>query len=1134
MLHLHRAERADRLAEALGEILADPSGDPFVREVVAVATRGMERWLAQTLSGRLGISAGHRDGVCANVDFPFPRQLLGAAVATATGVDPEIDPWLPERMVWPLLETIESCAAEPWLVAVAAHLESSPGRRFARVRLIAGLFDAYAVRRPELLTQWAREPAAGDGWQPELWRRLRERIGVPSPAERLAPACRALRADPGVLDLPPRLSLFGLTRLPPGQLEVVRALATGREVHMLVLHPSPGLWERVAGALPSTTAVPNRASDPTARLARNRLLASWGRESRELQLVVSTSAGDCVDHHHPLAEGPPATLLEALQAGIRADRPPPGAPLPDEPDRRLVLDPADASVQIHACHGRRRQVEVAREAILHRLAADPTLEPRDVIVMCPDIETFAPLIQASFGSAHDPADGDAAPAGTDLRVRLADRSLRRANPVLGVVAQLLELPSARLTASQVLDLADTEPVRRRFGWGEEELARIQDWIIDAGIHWGLDGPHRAGFKLAEVDAGTWAAGLRRLLLGVAIGDEDRRLYAGVLPVGDVEGDAITLAGELAELLDRLRSALDALTGPHTVAGWARALQAAADGLVAVPDRDAWQRYELSRLLDEVVAEAAGNAASARLALPEVRALLGARLEGRPTRANFRTGHLTVCTLHPMRSVPHRVVCLLGLDDGAFPRRTPRNGDDLLLAAPRVGDRDPRAEDRQLLLDALLAARDHLIVTYSGNDERTNAPRPPAVPVGELLDAIDATAVSAPGGRCQEARTQVLVSHPLQPFDPRNFASGELAGTGPWSFDEVSLEGARALGGPRLPRAPLLARPLPPPAAQALALADLIAFVERPVRAFLRQRLGVTVGLWDDEVADALPVQLDQLDRWGVGQRLLEGRLAGLDPRACVRAEIARGTLPPGALGEPVVRAVWPAAEAIVRHARAYGGSGVPRSLETNVFLPDGRRLVGTVSGVRDEILLAVGYSRLNARHRLAAWVRLLALSAAHPDVGFHAVTIGRAPSRSRDQVLIAEIPALGRDPQTRRERALNELAALADLRDRGLREPLPLPCQTAAAYAAAARSGDDPEAAAAGAWVSGWNYPREDREEDHRYAFGGELSLAELLSSAPAADERGPGWQPVQQSRLGALALRLWEPLLSRETVTPR
>ena len=299
-----------------------------------------------------------------------------------------------------------------------------------------------------------------------------------------------------------------------------------------------------------------------------------------------------------------------------------------------------------------------------------------------------------------------------------------------------------------------------------------------------------------------------MLLGVTMTEEDRRLFGEVLPLDDVESGAIDLAGRFAEFVDRVGATVTALRTAQPIAAWAEAIAAAADALTETPPYDAWQRGELERILGDVVTEAAG--AEPALELPDVRAVLADRLRGRPTRANFRTGHLTVCTLVPMRSVPHRVVCLLGLDDGAFPRKSRRDGDDLLLEDPHIGERDARTEDRQLLLDALMAATDRLVITYTGNDERTNLARPPAVPVGELLDVVDRTVRVDGGGR---ARDRVVVHHPLQPFDTRNFTAGELVPEKPWSFDRVALDGARALEGPRAAARPLLAGPLPgePPA-----------------------------------------------------------------------------------------------------------------------------------------------------------------------------------------------------------------------------------------------------------------------------------------------------------------------------------
>ncbi len=435
MLHVHRAERADRLADGLAETLLKPLEDPFTPDVVAVPTRGIERWLTQRLSTQLGTTGDRQDGVCANVDFPFPGRLIQAALAAATGIDPENDPWVAERSVWRLLELVDECLDEPWLATLARHLEGARGdpedpmRRFGAVRHIADLFDRYGVHRPDMVRAWAAgsfaAPDGPDAWQPELWRRLRARIGVLSPAERLAPACERIRSDAGLLDLPARLSLFGLTRIPRSYLDVLAAIADQRDLHLFVLHPSPSLWETVAAELGGGPPITNRREDRTAAAPANRLLASWGRDVRELQLVLA-SAGEATDHHHALPAAETDTLLARIQSGVREDRPPPGPALSGEPDPRPQLHEDDRSVQIHACHGRARQVEVLRDVVLHLLADDPTLEPRDVIVMCPDIETFAPLIQATFGSGRRAdQDDDEDEDVPDDNIQAAARSPRQ-------------------------------------------------------------------------------------------------------------------------------------------------------------------------------------------------------------------------------------------------------------------------------------------------------------------------------------------------------------------------------------------------------------------------------------------------------------------------------------------------------------------------------------------------------------------------------------------------------------------------------------------------------------------------------------------------------------------------------------
>ena len=1135
MLKLHRAERADRLVDALAEILAEPPEDPFAREMIAVPARGIERWLAQELSARLGASPGRADGVAANISFPFPGTVIGTALAAANDLELDEDPWVPSRLVWPLLSVLEETADDAeWLDTLRRNIgaEGDPlraGRRFSAVRHVADLFDRYGVHRPAMVRRWAtgdevdgslRPISAADVWQPRLWSLVRQRVGIESPAERLDRAERQLRDGLEIPDVPDRLAVFGLTSLPASFVQILAGIAAHRDVHLFLLHPSAALWDAISAKTRSRSrrGVARREEDRTREAATHPLLASWGRDAREMQLVLAaTGAGD--GEHRKLSEQP-VTLLQRLQSDLRANRPP-QSPRADQLDVRPALDAADRSVQVHACHGRTRQVEVVRDAVLHLLADDPTLEPRDVLVMCPDIESFAPLISAVFGAEAVAEDGERAPGSLpDLRVRLADRAIRQTNPLLRVVAELLHLADARLTASEVLDFAGREPVRRRFRFDDGALEQLEAWVAGSGIRWGLDAGHRSAFSLGDVPANTWRAGLDRILLGVTMADEEDRLVGGVCPLDDVAEQMVPVAGRLAELIDRLGTHLAQLRRTQTVTQWRDAIFAAADALTATRERDDWQSLQLARMLDDVVDESEqdGKPSDIALSLSEVRALLEDRLRGRPTRANHRTGDLTVCTLVPMRSVPHRVICLLGLDEGTFPRRTTGDGDDLLDRDPHVGDRDPRTEDRQLLLDALLAAKDTLVVTYTGRNERTNEVKPPAVPIGELLDVVDRTVRGSEPRR--SALEQIVVEHPLQPFDPRNFIPGGLGHAAPWRFDATTLSGAQALAAGAESIREFLSAPLEPLAEEEVHIDTLVTFFDHPVRTFLRRRLDVYLPETGEETSDAIPVELDHLERWQLGDTLLRARLRSADQTRWTAAERVRGSLPPGALADAELTTVTEAVDALLsattQTLESMGERDIAAgrtSLDIGLPLPGGRSLLGTVSPLVGDTLVDVRYSKLNSKHRLAAWIRLLAATAMHPDRPLRALTVGRCRNKSKKDVTVSCLGPLGDTEQERRETAGSLLADLVELYDRGMREPLPLYCRTSGAYAEAEHGGKDGEGAARKEWVTSWTFDLEDRDPYHQLVLGGALPYEDL----------DPEWC--------VLAHRLWDPLLDAEKI---
>ncbi len=1134
-LQIHRAERADRLVDTLADLLSEPLEDPFATEVVCVPTQGVERWLAQRLSQRLGTSPGGRDGICVGVTFPSLATLMTWATTTSAQSPDQLQSsgsWAPDHAVWPLLAVIDDCRSEPWADLLWSYLAGHPGadthssahspagpdrtdagvalttgRRWRTARQLAELFSRYATSRPTMIEHWAAgrdldgrgRPLPADlAWQAGLWRRLRERLDAPSPLQEVTTAVARLEHTPEAVELPARLSVFGATRLDHDHLQLLAALAHHRDVHLWLPHPSPALWTAVVKELTDPLPLGPRTSDRTANLVGHPLLSYLGRDLRELQVALHAQTEIAVDRHHPAPVGSPDTVLGRLQADLTANRD------PEETEDRPMLDRTDDSVAVHASYGPDRQVEVLREVLVGLLADDETLEPRDIVVMCPDIERFAPLISAAFGLDSD-ADRAEHP-GHALRVRLADRSLRQLNPLVSVLSRMLELAESRVTASSVLDLAAFPPVARKFGFTEEDTARLQSLVTSAGVRWGLDASHRQPYGMESFGQGTWAAGLDRLILGVAMDEDGDHFIGTALPLDDIDSSDVDLVGRLVELVSRIGVFVDAAGTLRTLPEWAQLGRSVIEGLTATGPTDGWQvaqaYAELARLTD-----AAGVAEETLLSRAELQALLSDAFRGRPSRANFRTGTLTMCTMHPMRSIPHRVVCLLGVDDGVFPRRMRPVGDDILAAEEWIGDRDARSEDRQLLLDAIMAAQEHLVIIYGGADPRTGSERPPAVPIGELLDALDATVVSPDD---QRVRDHLVRHHPLQPFDPGNFAAERGR---PFSFDRAAVRGARAAARVRQPApGPFGSGPISPaPLDEVIALTDLVRFFSHPARALLRLRARLVVEGDDrDSSSDQLPVELDGLERWAIGERLLERHLRGADLNRIAAAEWRRGSLPPRAFGQAALDQVLTTVREVAEQARGYL-TGEPGSLDARVDIGGGL-VAGTVQPLYGLALVRVGYGGLSVRQRLASWLHLLTLSAAHPDRQWSAVTVGRGGRSVLGPV----------DPDW----AGRVLADLVDLYRTGLREPLPFAPRTSAEYALV-RLRDRSLALYETKIATVWDQERDTVWE----RFLGPAAGLSVLMEQPsrASEERGT---LVEPSRFGTLARRVFSPLLRAEELT--
>ncbi|MBI4861947.1 MAG: exodeoxyribonuclease V subunit gamma, partial [Candidatus Riflebacteria bacterium] len=791
------------------------------------------------------------------------------------------------------------------------------------------------------------------------------------------------------------------------------------------------------------------------------------------------------------------TALGALQAAILDSGNPDGQGPPP------AIDRLDGTVGVHSCHSPIRQVEVLRDQLLGLLHDISGLSCDEIVVMTPNLELFGPLIEAVFGADR----------GTPRYIphQIADRSDRSESAVLEAFQRLLDVIESRMTASAVFDLMSMDAIRRRFDLDQAGLEQIRSWILDSGIRWGIDPEHRKRCGVEPFAENTWRFGLDRLLLGYAMPSAFGP-FRGVLPHDDVEGRAAAPLGCLASFCDRLFTLKRSLEAPRTVESWSRDLAGAFEQMIAVDEDSAVQQQTVL----EALSRAASAAAQARfehpISLAAMRKVIEPGLESGGSARGFLSGGITFCELRPMRSIPFKVVCLLGLSDGEFPRMSHPRGFDLMAIDRRPGDRSLKDEDRYLFLEAILSARERLLITYVGQSIRDNARLPPSVVVSELIDAIAALPGEPEDAKDLEKR--LVVRHPLQPFSPRYFVPDRDPRL--FSFVRLDCAGARSLLAPRRPAAPFLDSPLPEvDPDRSIELDELIRFFGNPARAILSTQLGLKLTDPVELLIDREPLAIDGLARYELGTRLVHERLEGHDWRLVFERERASGRLPPGALGQveyvQLVREVDRFAQAVSR------GRGTRLAACPVRIALDDASLVGRLDDLFEGGQVLWRFSRIKATLRLALWIRHLALNAAGS---------GGIPPRSRLLVRSDKVSGVDEVELDPVDDATGRLADLVRLFLLGQRVPLPFFPESSLEYASRLRSGRPEDGSPHGALARA----RQRFESD--FGGRGSESTDPYVQKAFGVDPLGDAGRTVpgcaEALSFEALAVRVFGPFLEQ------
>ncbi|WMQ74932.1 MAG: RecBCD enzyme subunit RecC [Sodalis sp.] len=991
MFTVYHSNQLDLLKTLIAALIAGrPLRDPFQPEVILVQSNGMAQWIQMELAAHFGVAA--------NIDFPLPSSFIWQMFTRVLPDIPDESAFAKSAMTWRLMMLLPRLCRKADFAAISEYLRDDDDKRkvFQFATRIGDLFDQYLVYRPDWLESWQRGETIDDlgepqRWQAPLWRALMaETEGAGQPLWHRAnlyqrfiqTLTQSQTRPPG---LPDRVFIFGISALPPTYLQALQVLGRHIDIHLLFTNPCRYYWgdirdrafldrllhrrrrhyqqqtEQALFRRPEQAAVLFNALGE--QQTGNPLLASWGKQGRDNLYLLAQMDG--ISEVDAFVEPAGDNLLSLVQRDIltledHAVIDMDGETLTQGGGKRpLRLD--DRSLSLHICHSSQREVEVLHDSLLAMMVEDPTLRPRDVVVMVADIDCYAPAIQAVFGNTG---------GERYLPFAISDKRARHLHPVLPAFLSLLELPRSRFAAEQVLALLEVPTLAARFAIDEQGLQLLRLWVAESGIRWGLDDDTLRELMLPTTGQHTWQFGLTRMLLGYAM-DSESGDWQDILPYDESSGLISGLAGQLAELLMRLRHWRDQLAQPRALDAWLGCAREMIEDFFA-PDAEAEAALALLENQWQQVLQCGLRAGYDQLVpVTLLKDALAVRLDQKRVSQRFLAGAINFCTLMPMRSIPFRVICLLGMNDGVYPRTLPPTGFDLMVQQPQRGDRSRRDDDRYLFLEALLSAQQRLYISFIGRAIQDNTPRYPSVLVSELSDYV-AQSFYLPGDEYVDAessadrvRAHLWQWHSRMPFAPENF----LPGSESQSFADEWLPAAGAEGEPQSDFVtPLTAAPC-----EALALDELLCFYRHPVRAWFVQRLAVSLHQTSHELAANEPFVIDNLTRYQLNDRLVNTLIDGASIDRLFRQVRAAGLLPYGAFGELYWAKQYQEMTMLSERVRTWR---LPETHSVEVFLTlDGVTLSGWLPRVQANGLLRWRPSTLSARDGLLLWVEHLAYCA---------------------------------------------------------------------------------------------------------------------------------------------------------------
>ncbi|MDZ7715030.1 MAG: exodeoxyribonuclease V subunit gamma [Balneolaceae bacterium] len=931
-------------AQLIEELDKESSQNVLEPEIFVVQNHGMANWLSLYIA--------EKKGVAANLKFEFPAERIWKLIRTIDSDIPEDLPSDRHPMTWSLMQLLKDEQTLSEFPELQYYIAGSSGdtntmRTWKLSSKIADVFDQYLIYRPELISKWDRGELqnttnSAERWQSKLWQLLNthwQKNYNKTWLHRVQLQAELLnRIESGNLDtssLPSRITVFGVSMMPPGFTEIITNISKLVDINFYQLRPS------------IETGGSNSFKNP--------LLKSLGNIFEEQENVLHSNIKSVGDVHKiKISETSSSkqSLLQSVQLDLKRDA---------EPDEIVPrVQSTDSSIQVHACHSPMREVEVLYDQLLAKFDEDRGLNPNDILIMTPDIETYLPVIEAVFGS---PQEGQ-----PDMPYTIVDQGKQNSESVIEIFLQFLSLCESRFKVTEVIDLLESDVIKESYGFSEEDLNYLILWVKENNIRWGIDSSFKKGMDLPKSNSFTWKSGLNRILAGYMLKAEDDELYNQIYPYHEIETSAnAELAGAFYSFIEHLSELSDFANRAYTPEEWSQKLSEMIS-LILPDSRDHF--WELSKLRDalnklENVADLGGY--SSKISFPIVRAWLEDYLQEKPVGGGGLGRGITFSSLRPMRSIPFKMIGMIGMDEGKFPQSKIPIEFSLIEAEPHPGDPDRAEEDRYLFLENILSAQSDIYFSYVGQSNQQDVEYPPSVVLKEFLDYLE---------ECYEVDSNDLVrKHRLQGFSDAYF-KGETLFT--YSKTNQRINEKLLKGTKKEPRFYKEILPEPEEDWQKLSVNDLISFYQHPAKYLLNNRLGIYFGENDIISEDREPFFLTGLDDYRVGQELLNRFMEDKSLDKYKDHLRARDMLPEGWSGDQAYQNKVEEVTVFGNNLKSQFNQQQLEDIDINVTIGN-FHLIGKLNHVYEEALIDYRFGNMKPKNLVKMWIRHLCFQLCKPE-----------------------------------------------------------------------------------------------------------------------------------------------------------